>query len=121
MLLNIAAVGGTMAAAFLKSLKADGAKIKALAGAEAQKLATSIATIGELLKDGDIDQEEAEALIEVQQAATVAVFASLEGIGRVAARRATSAGLGSVTALVDGVIGIPLLGSLTQVAHVEAG
>lgn len=112
MLLNIALIAGGMAKEFLASLKADSAKIKALAADEAQKLAMSLATIGQMLREGDIDQEEAEALVEVQRAATETVFASLEGIGRVAARRATRAGLSSVVEAVDGAIGVPLVGTL---------
>lgn len=114
MLFNVALVAGGIADAFLRSLKADGAKIKALAADEAQKLAMSLATVGEMLRAGDIDREEAEALIDVQKAATETVFAVLEGIGRAAARRATRAGLASAADTVDRAIGIPLVTTLIE-------
>lgn len=114
MLFNIGLIASGMLDAFLSSLKQEGVKIKALAADEAQSLATSLATIGQLLADGNIDRDEAEALIEVQRFATEAVFASLEGIGRVAARRATSAGLSSAVGAVDGAIGVPLLSALIR-------
>ena len=119
MLFNIAIVAGSMARAFLGSLRQDSATIRALAEDEARKLTGSLETIGQLLRDGEIDQEEAEALVEVQKGATEAVFASLEGIGRAAARRATRAGLTSAVGIVDAAIGVPLVGSL--VGLVEAG
>jgi hypothetical protein len=114
MLFDVALVASGMANAFLRSLKADGTKIKALAADEAQKLALSLATVGELLRAGDIDREEAEALIDVQRAATETVFAALEGIGRAAARRATRAGLSSAAGAVDKAIGIPFVTTLTE-------
>lgn len=116
MLFDIAVIAGGMAKAFLTSLKQDGGKIKALAADEAKKLAMSLATIGQLLKDGEIDREEAEALIDVQKAATETVFASLEGVGRAAARRVTLAGLSSAAAAVDAAIGLPLVTTLTGAA-----
>lgn len=112
MLFDIALVAGGMLKAFLGSLKQDGDKLSALAETEAQKLALSLAVVGRMLKDGDIDYEEAEALLDVQKAASEVVFASLEGIGRVAARRATQAGLQSAVAVVDGAIGLPLVARL---------
>jgi hypothetical protein len=113
MLLNIALIAGGMVKAFLKSLSVDGQIIKALAANEAEKLASSLNTIGQLLRDGDIDQDEAETLIEVQKAATEAVFASLEGVSRTVARRATREGLASAASAVDGAIGVPLIATLT--------
>lgn len=112
MLFNVALIAAGIGKAFLQSLKQDGTKVKALAGDEAQKLSASLATIGQLLRDGDIDQEEAEALVDVQKNATEAVFASLEGIGRAAARRATHAGLETAVAAVDGAIGLPLVATV---------
>lgn len=116
MLLDIPLIAAGMAGAFLSSLRKDSATIRALAGDEAQKLTRALTTIAQLLESGDIDAEEAEALIDVQRAATEAVFASLEGIGRVVARRATRAGLTSAVTAFDGVIGFPLLAGLTAAA-----
>ena len=114
MLFDVALVARGMADAFLRSLKADGTKIKALAADKAQKLALSLATLGELLRAGEIDREEAEALIDVQRAATEKVFAALEDIGSAAARRATRAGLSSAAGAVDKAIGIPFVATLTE-------
>lgn len=116
MLFDVAMIAAGMGKAFLDSLRQEGVAVKALATDEANKLAASLATIGQLLRDGEIDQEEAEALIAVQKNATETVFASLQGIGRVAARRATRAGLSTAVSVVDAAIGVPLLGTLLAVA-----
>lgn len=112
MVLDVALIGARVTGAFLSTLKSDGAQIKALAQVEGQKLATSLAAIAELLATGDIDPEEAEALIAVQKSATEAVFASLKGISQVTARHATRAALTAVIASVDDVIGVPLIGTV---------
>ncbi|MEG3166521.1 hypothetical protein U1701_18275 [Sphingomonas sp. PB2P19] len=112
MLFNVAIIAGGMVKAFLSSLKQDSAKVKALAENEARKLAASIEIIGQLLLAGEIDQPEAEALIDVQKNATETVFASLEGVGRAAARHATRAGLTSIVGAVDSAIGMPLVGAV---------
>lgn len=120
MLLNVALIAGAITKSFLSSLKGSSATLKKLATDEAHKLAMSLATIGQMLADGDVDQDEAEALIEVQKSATEAVFSSLEGVGRVAARNATRAGLSSVVSVVDGAIGLPLVATLIGQAAPQA-
>lgn len=118
MLLNVALIGASMTKAFITSLKTDSVRLKALAAAEAEKFALSLATIAQLLTDGEIDQEEADVLIAIQRSATESVLASLAGVSAVAARRATSAALTSVVASVDTVIGLPLVSaSLTPAGH----
>ncbi|UVO51136.1 hypothetical protein M0208_11610 [Sphingomonas sp. SUN019] len=109
MVLNVALIGASMAKAFVTSLKTDSKQLKALAEAEAEKFAVSLATIARLLAAGEIDQEEAEVLIGIQKSATEAVLASLAGVSAVAARRATRVALSSVVGSVDAVIGIPLV------------
>lgn len=118
MLFDIAVVAGGMVRAFLGSLNEDSRTVKALAEDEARKLSMSLLTIGQLLKDGEIGRDEAEALIEVQRAATETVFASLEGISRVAARNAVRAALSGAAAVVDGAIGLPLVGTLVNAGAV---
>lgn len=120
MLFDVAMIAADMGKAFLDSLKQEGVAIKALATDEANKLAASLATIGQLLRDGEIDRDEAEALIEVQKNATETVFASLQGIGRAAARRATRAGLSTAVSVVDAAIGVPLVGTLLAFASARS-
>jgi orotate phosphoribosyltransferase-like protein len=118
MVLDVALIGASMTKAFVTSLKTSSSQLKALAAAEAEKFAVSLATIARLLAAGEVDQEEAEVLIGIQKSATESVLSSLAGVSAVAARRATRAALTSVVASVDSVIGIPLIG--TSLAAVNA-
>lgn len=111
-MLEVAAIAGGMGKALIGSLKTDSDRLKQLAEAEAQKLATALATIARLLVEGVIDREEAETLIELQKSASEAVLASLKGSSAVIARRAVKAALASAVTTVDGVVGFPLVGTI---------
>lgn len=109
MLFDLGIVAAGMAKEFIGSLQTDSRALKTLAEAEAKKIAVSLEAIGQMFKDGDISEVEAQTLLEVQRAASETVFASLEGIGRVAAKRAVNAGLSGAATIVDGAIGLPLI------------
>lgn len=56
-----------------------------------------------------INEDQARALLDMQRHATQAVLLTIEGIGLLAAQRAVAAGLGAVSAVVNGVIGFALV------------
>ena len=116
MRLDIAQVGAQLGTAILTSLKSDSRKVKALALAEGEKLAFSLAKIAELLAQREIDGEEAALLVRVQRDASEAVLASLAEISRLAASKAVMRGLKGVAGMVDKAAGVPLLGALFAVA-----
>ena len=109
---DIAIVGTQIGTTILTSLKSDSGKIKAMALAEGDKLALSLAKIAELLAQRQIDGEEAALLVRVQKDASEAVLASLAEISRVAASKAVMLGLKGVAGVIDAASGVPILGPL---------
>lgn len=106
--IDIAAIGSRLAVTLLAALKGGGSKAKVLAEAEAQKLATSIATIGELFAAGQIDAEEAKVLLRIQRDASESVLASLAETSRLAVHRAITAGLEELARGLGASLGTPL-------------
>jgi hypothetical protein len=90
---DIKAAAEQLATALMPALKDGGAKAATLAEAEAQKLASSVATVGELYAAGHIDGEEAKVLLRVQRDASESVLASLAEVGRVVVHQALGLGL----------------------------
>lgn len=111
---DIAKAGSELAAAIIVSLKTDSARVKALALAEAGKIAHAVAAISGLLAAGQINREEAEVLVRIQRDASESVLASIAEVSRVSARRAVGLGLKSIADLVDAGIGFPLAGALLR-------
>jgi ribosome maturation protein Sdo1 len=111
MQIDTTGLGKQLAAGFLEMLKQHGGKVKALASAEAGKLALALDQIAALLTSGEINLEEARVLVRIQQSASEAVLASLEEVSRVAAHKAVNQALRGAAGLVDSVIGVPLIGT----------
>jgi hypothetical protein len=109
---DIAVIGARLAEVLAATLKNDSSKVKAVALAEAEGLAQALARIAGLLAQGQIDREEAAALIRIQKDASEAVLASLAEISRVAAHRAVELGLKDIAGLVLDSNGASLLGEL---------
>ena len=112
MIFDIAAVGTQIGTTMLSSRGGDSGKVKALALAEGEKLALSLAKVAELLAQRQIDGEEAALLVRVQKDASEAVLASLAEVSRVAASKAVMLGLKVVAGVVDAASGVPILGPL---------
>lgn len=111
-MIDLARIGARLAAVLLTSLRSDSGKVKALAIAEAEALAHALARIAGLLAQGQIDREEASALIRIQKDASEAVLASFAEISRVAAHRAIERGLKETVNLIDVLVGGSLVGEL---------
>ena len=93
MQISLPGLAKTFAQALLHALKGDSARIKALALAEARKLAVALTEIARMLARGEIDAEEAAMLVRLQRHASETVLAGFADIGRVSASRAVSAAL----------------------------
>jgi hypothetical protein len=111
-MLDIPTIGARLAKVLVAALKTDSSKVKAVALAEAEGLAHALARIAGLLAQGQIDGEEAAALIRIQKDASEAVLASLAEISRVAAHRAIGLGLKDIAEMIADSTGKSLLGEL---------
>ena len=111
-MLDIALIGARLANVLVATLRTDSGKVKAVALAEAEGLAHALVRIAGLLAQGQIDREEAAALIRIQQDASEAVLASLAEISRVAAHRAVGLGIKEIAGLLADSNGGSLLGEL---------
>ncbi len=103
--LDIARIAAQLAGTLAGSLRGDSSKVKALAQAEAGKLAAALAVIASLLAEGQIDRDEAAVLLRIQKDASEAVLASLAEVSRVSAHRALSLGLREVARIAGTMLG----------------
>ena len=83
--------------------------VKEYAETEAQKMATTLASITKLRRADRINNQQAQALLEMQKHAMQAVLLAVEGIGLVAAQNAVNAGLAAVKDTVNRAMGFVLL------------
>lgn len=109
---DTARIASQLAATLAGSLRSDSSKVRALARAEAEKVAAAIAAIAGLLAEGQIDRDEAAILLRIQKEASEAVLASLAEVSRVSAHRALSLGLREVARLAGAMLGAPLKAEL---------
>jgi len=83
--------------------------VKDYAETEAEKMAKTLATITELRVANKINDQQAQALLDMQKHAMQVVFLAVEGIGLIAAQNAINAALGAVKDVVNKAIGFALL------------
>lgn len=79
------------------------------AKSESVKMAHTLATIAELKTANKIDEQQAEALLDMQKHASQAVLLAVEGIGLVAAQNAINAALDAVKLVVNRAAGFALI------------
>lgn len=109
MALNIEALVGAILGAVKPVLKKHWKDAKNYAETESRKLAETLENIATLLAEGKIKKEQAELLVEMQTHSMRAVFLTIEGIGIIAAQKATNAAIDAVRDTVNGAVGIDLL------------
>jgi len=107
--LDVEDVAKQMLAAALPILKKDAADAEAFAKMEFTKIAQTIASIGEALAAGQIDQQQASLLLDMQTLASRNVLLALRGLGLLAAEAAINAALAAVKTAVNTAIGVALL------------
>ncbi len=71
---------------------------------ESAKMAQSLVTIANLKVAGKIDEQQAEALLDMQKHSMQAVLLAVEGIGLIAAQNAINAALDAVKDLVNPIM-----------------
>jgi hypothetical protein len=98
-----------IAAAVKPVLTKWGGDAKDYVDGESVKMATTLANIAKLRASGQIDNDQAAALLDMQKHAMQTVFLTVEGIGLIAAQQAVEAGLQAVKDIVNKGIGFALL------------
>lgn len=82
---------------------------KAYAEMEFRKLGETIVSIEEAKLKGEIDEEDARILIDMQKNAMRTVLLAVEGLGALAAEQAINAALSVIRDTVNRVVGFALL------------
>ena len=98
-----------MAAAASGQLKAKWPAIKDFAENEFRKLGQTITFIGEKTAAGELTEDEARLLLEMQKNAARAVLLTLEGMALLAAEAVINAALDGVKGTVNAALGFALL------------
>jgi hypothetical protein len=83
--------------------------VRSFATLEFQKIAQTVAMIGEGVADGEITRDQATILLNMQKTASRAVIASSEGMGLIAAEQAINAALAAVKGPINAFVGFALL------------
>jgi len=109
MALDLTALGDAIFNAVKPVLADEWNDVQSYAKTEATKLAATLAQIEQLSASGQISQEEAAALFDMQKHATRAVLLTIEGIGVITAQQAINAAIGAVRGVVNKALGFALL------------
>jgi hypothetical protein len=76
---------------------------------EGDKMAQTLAKIAELYAAKKINEQQAQALLDMQKQSMQAVLLTIEGIGLITAQNSINAALGAVKGVVNKAIGFSLL------------
>ena len=109
MSLQAAALGTAMIDAARAAVARRWPALQALAEVELRRLAQGLVDIEGLLLAGKIDRQSAQTLIGLQQRTVHTALKSIQGIGTLTARDATTAAAKAVTGLVNRAVGFKLL------------
>jgi hypothetical protein len=109
MALDVKDLLGPMLNAIKPVLNKYWSDVKDYAETEVEKMSNTLSNITELYVAEKIDEQQAQALLDMQKHAMQAVLLAVEGIGLIAAQNAINAALGAVKDSVNKAIGFPLL------------
>jgi hypothetical protein len=90
-------------------LAAQWAKVRVYAEGEALKMAQTLVIVASLRRTDQINDAQAEGLIDIQRHAARTVLLTIEGIGLASAERAVDALLAAVRDRFNGAVPSPLL------------
>jgi len=107
--LDVGSLLETMTAAAAGVLQAKWPAVRSFATTEFQKIAQSIADIGEGVASGQITTDQAPILLDTQKQASLAVIAAAEGMGMIAAEQAVNQAFAAIKGVVNTAIGFPLI------------
>jgi hypothetical protein len=109
MAIDLNKVLGDMGDAALTAAGNQWNNIKAYAEPELHKLAVTGLQIESLKLSHQIDEDEAQTLLDLQKNAAMAVALTVEGMGRIALEQAINAALGVLRAAINTATGFTLL------------
>jgi hypothetical protein len=109
MSLDIGLIASQMLGAALPILEKGASDIESFAKAEFLKIAQTLADLTEQSAAGQIDEQQALLLLDIQKNACRNVFLASEGIGLLTAEAAINAALGVVKTIVNTAIGFALI------------
>jgi hypothetical protein len=107
--LDIATLLESMGTAAAGVLQSKWPAVRSFATTEFQKIAQTITSIGAQVASGEITTDEAAILLDMQQNASRAVIASLEGMTLIAAEQAVNAALAAIKGVVNSALGFALI------------
>src|SRR5262245_10178481 len=109
MALDASKLAKDMLAAVLPGLKAKASSASLYADMELKKIAQTVALIEKASKAGQITEEEAKLLLDMQKVASHSVLTTLEGVGILAAEQAINTALAAVRAPINAAVGWVLI------------
>lgn len=109
MAFDIQGLAQQMLSAALPILKQGAQDVESFAKVEFTKIAQTIASIGEQLAEGQINQIQASLLLDMQKSASRNVLLTLEGLSLLSVEQAINAALGVVKTTVNTALGFALI------------
>ena len=107
--IDVNALGSQMLAAALPILKKDAADAESFAKTEFAKIAQTIVAVGEQVAAGQINQQQAQLLLDMQTSASRNVLLTIQGLGILAVEAAINAALGVAKGAVNTALGFTLI------------
>jgi hypothetical protein len=109
MALDVGTLATQMLSAALPILKKDAQDAESFAKTEFTKIAQTIVSIGEQIASGQINQQQASLLLDMQTNASRCVLLTLQGLALLAVEEAINAALGVVKTAVNAAVGFALI------------
>lgn len=109
MSLDIGELASSMIGAFKAELSDKWPDVKEYAETEAKKLAENFAMIERMKLSGEITEEQAKLLHDIQKNASRAVLLAVEGLGLIAVEQAINAAMNVLRDTVNGALDFALL------------
>ncbi|HEY4930579.1 MAG TPA: hypothetical protein VII23_03325 [Terriglobales bacterium] len=109
MSLDAGALGSKMLAAALPILKKNAVDAESFASVEFKKIAQTMVSIEEMLAAGQINQQQAQLLLDMQKSASRSVLLTLKGLALLTAEEAINAALDIVKGVVNAAVKFPLI------------
>lgn len=109
MALDVAQLAKDMFDAAFPILKQDAPQIQAFATGEFKKIALTLATIEEEVTSGQITEEQARLLIEMQKNASRVVLLTAKGLSLLTVEKALNAALDVVRTALNAATGLAIL------------
>jgi hypothetical protein len=109
MALKVSELVKSMLGAAKDSFADDWPKVQEYAKPEVKKLAQSLADITKLVVNETINQQQAQALLQIHKNTTLMVLLTIEGLGVIAVENAMNAAIKTVEETINAAAGIKLL------------